>query len=202
MTVRLEPLARIAGMACLATGAALTHAHAYDHADGPRAAGDPSADLGGLYGWSTDRGTVVVALTIVGGYDRDVLYSLHLDRDADQQPDATIRARFGQDGDGRWGVQLSGLPGVDAALEGPVDTVLAAGGATAFAGLRDDPEFVDHVGLAQTLATGTLAFSQADGLAGANVTALVIELPAAAVGDGVVELWATTARIRDAGGGR
>lgn len=195
----LDAMARVA---CLSALFAVGLAHAYDHADGPRAAADPPADLGALFGWTTERGTVVLALTVVGAYDRDVLYSLHIDRDADQQPDATIRARFGQDAQGGWGVQFSGLPGLDAPIEGPVDTALAAGALSLFAGQRDDPTFADPVGLAQTRATATLSFTATDGFAGANVTAIVIEAPAAVLGEGGGQVWATTARIRGDGGAR
>lgn len=198
----LELFGVVGRVACLSALSAIGLAHAYDHADGPRATADPAADLGALFGWTTERGTVVLALTVVGGYDRDVLYSLHVDRDADQRPDASIRARFGQDAEGRWGVQFSGLPGVDAVIEGPVDTVLAAGGLSVFAGLRDDPTFADHLGLAQTRATGTLSFTTADGFAGANVTAIVVEAPAAVLGEGGGQVWATTARIMGDGGAR
>ena len=68
----------------------------------------------------------------------------------------------------------------------------------AWAGLREDPFFFDLTGYQETLDTGTIAFdSNRDDFAGTNVTAIVIEMDAAAAAaDGTqLQIWATTGRL-------
>ncbi len=181
-----------------------TPALAADHAEAPGAAADPAADIADFYAWSqSDRFVAIVTfapLTAAGGdatWDADVLYTVHVDRDADNVPDVSMHFRFGQDGNGNWGVQATDLPGSVATVEGAVETPLEDGGVKLWAGLADDPFFFDIAGFQETLATGTVSFdSSRDSLAGTNVTAIVIELPVADVlGSGTtLSTWSTTAR--------
>jgi hypothetical protein len=181
-----------------------TPALAADHAEAPGAGADPAADLADYFAWAkADRFVAIVTFapfTPAGGaatWDADVLYTVHVDRDGDNDPDVSILVRFGQAADGSWGVQAMDVPGQDMPMEGAVEAAIDAGGAKLWAGLRDDPFFFDAAGFGDTLATGTIAFdSTRDGVAGANVTAIVLDLPLAAVAGGSTTLntWATTAR--------
>ncbi len=123
-------------------------------------------------------------------YDRDVLYTVHLDRDGDAISDHDIHVRFGDDGEGNHGVQVSNLPGCDGAIEGPVESVLSDGSLAVFAGLRDDPFFFDLTGFRETLATGALAFdADRDFFAGTNVLAIVLRMDADDAGAGSNQLF-------------
>ena len=190
-------------------------ADAADHTEPPRVGteGDAAADIADFYAWHRDVGgstKLVLAITFAGlaapgeaaTYDPDVLYGVHIDNDGDAESDVDLWVRFGQDGAGEWGVQLVGAPGLDGPLEGAVESEIEEGDVKVFAGLRDDPFFFDLDGFTTTLSTGDLAFdSTNDTFAGANVTAIVIELDADGVlaeGETALQTWATTARI---GGG-
>jgi hypothetical protein len=84
-------------------------------------------------------------------------------------------------------------------VEGPVDTVIDAGnGLRVFAGPREDPFFFDLDGFQATLMSGTLMFDNTnDTFAGTNVTAIIVEMDAAAAADGAtdIQVWATSGRL-------
>ena len=184
---------------------------AADHLDPSPRVGMPvgnAADIADVYAWNTGTSTLsdnlVVALTFAGPIgatftgDRDVLYTIEVDsNDALFDPDVSIRARFGQDGNGQWGVMLTGIPGTDGPVVGPVGSIIDLGGASAYAGVREDPFFFDLTGFQNTLMTGALSFDPArDFFQGGNVSAIVIEVPLRALpGDGPYQVWATTGRI-------
>lgn len=195
----------------------LSQVEAADHNDPPgRTTGgsaDKAADIGDLYAWHTTDGKTILVLTYGGPvdpvegqtaeYDADVLYGLHIDTDGDQAPDHDIWVRFGQSPSGNWGMQVSGIPGGDPAVQaGPVAFQNSIGGVTDgfyWAGLREDPFFFDLQGFTETLDTATLSFvNDRDFFAGKNISAIVIELETediAAGADDTFEVWATTARI-------
>lgn len=215
----------------LVTGPAL--ATAADHDDSPQTEDRPERDIADLYAWQTgDAGDqkVVVVLTYAAGiaaggaarFDRDVLYTIHidntydvdLDNDAnDNIADVEILVRFGQNADGDWGVRFENVPGADADFVGPVDTELDAGGGTfAWAGLVDDPFFFDADGFDATVVAlqdaadaDDLRFASivdgapVDSYASTNAMGIVIEMDATDVADGnedgVIHIWATTAEI-------
>ena len=184
---------------------------AADHLDPSPRVGDPvgnAADIADLYAWNTDtlenNGNLVVALTYAGPIgatftgDRDVLYTIEIDNNDDGlEPNASIQVRFGQDGQGRWGAQFTGIPGTDGPVVGPVGSIIDLGGASAFAGVREDPFFFDLTGFTNTVMTGTLSFDATrDFFRGGNVSAIVLEVPLRALpGDGPYQIWATTGRI-------
>lgn len=192
----------------LACGAALTvltgKVEAADHTDPPDRAGDTAADIADIYAWHGD-GTLKVAVTFAGlavpgeaaTYDRDVLYGVHIDTDADQTADHDVWIRFGSNEAGDSGVMVSGLPGEDAAVVGPVEEIIeGSSGTMVYAGLRDDPFFFDLEGFMNTLDTQSLSFdSERDSFAGTNVTAIVVEIPLDAIGSPAFDVWGTTARI-------
>jgi len=181
---------------------------AADHIEAPLAAKDPAADIADFYTWSRKdiNDTIVVAITFAGAgssasgavYDDDVIYGIHIDNDADGEADHECWVRFGQNGDGDWGVQITGLPGGDAVAAGPVETIFDAGnGLQLYAGHREDPFFFDLEGFNNTLSTSTLAFTGADFFAGLNVTAIVVEISASTVAESSeqIQVWATTGRL-------
>ncbi|MFT7626338.1 MAG: hypothetical protein ACI9WU_005533 [Myxococcota bacterium] len=182
---------------------------AADHSEAPGAAADPAADIADYYAWHqgtgvdqrlvlvlTSSGFTAPALNPTGTYDRDVLYGMHIDTDADNLPDHSIWVRFAQDSAGDWGMQVTGIPGEEA-ISGPVEMALdGVAGARAWAGISDDPFFFDAAGFNMTLDTGVLSFDATDGVAGLNVTAIVVELPTDALGTNI-QTWAETRRISE-----
>jgi hypothetical protein len=165
---------------------------------------DLATDIGDTYAWHHgERLTLVLTwdaykLPVDGAsWDPDVLYSFHIDTNADNQPDFDIHARFGENVAGEWGVKVEGIPGADAPIIGAIDQVLTddASGAQVFAGLRDDPFFFDVQGFKDTLMTGTLSFNKdRDFAAAKNAHVLVVEFDHAALGATNFGVWSTTGR--------
>lgn len=173
---------------------------AADHAEAPGTAPDPVADIGDLFAWHHDDVLTVVltfgGYTAVGNYDRDVLYSVLIDNDGDQQADHRLDIRYGDKGED-WAVQVQGLPGTTEPVVSELDSTMTGPWGKLFAGVVDDPFFFDLDGFETTLATGDLAFdSTRDFVAGGNANALVFELPLATLrGEGdALDVWAVTAR--------
>ncbi len=187
---------------------------AADHLDPPSRtdlAVDPTpdlpADIADIFAWYSGD-TVKVVLTFGGpnaanmpaSYDRDVLYKINISTAAPADTaDVTIKARFGRGaGPNEWGVRIEGLPGVNGAIEGPVETTLVKDGVKARVGLFDEPFFFDLVGFRETRAMGTLRFNNKRNFFDAqNDTAIVLEIPKDRFSTATTPLgfWATTARF-------
>lgn len=183
-----------------------TLSQAADRVDVPARGENTAASLTDLYAWR-DGPKLVVAFGFAGlgeaglpaVYDSAVLYTVHVDNDADNVADHEVHVRFGQNARGEWGVQVENLPGSPETVVGPVDTTIeAALGLRVFAGLRDDPFFFDLLGFNDTVETGTLSFDDTrDSFAGYNVTAVVLEMSIDAVASGSddLALWVTSGRM-------
>jgi len=195
-----------AGLAFLGSLSASPGASASDHLEAPGTGLDPAADIADFFAWHDDgAGTIVVGLAfnalqnggMAPAYDPDVLYSVHFDTDEDQVSDLDIHCRFGQSPEGDWGIQVTNLPGADVVFEGAVETVLGAGTAQVFAGLRDDPFFFDFDGFIATITTGDLSFdSTNDSFAGTNAHMIVLEFDSAGVSAGApIRTWVTSGRV-------
>ncbi|NJK33270.1 MAG: DUF4331 domain-containing protein [Deltaproteobacteria bacterium] len=181
---------------------------AADHIEAPGTQNDTPGDITDFYAWHTDDNKLVAVIdfdglkeagTATGTYDPDMLYGVHIDSDGDNVADIDVWVRFGQNGEGEWGMQVTNLPGAgEDPVVGPVETEIDAGnGLRVFAGLRDDPFFFDLDGYLETLMSGTLSFDSAnDSFAGTNVTSIVLEMDAtmAAGGGTTLQTWATSAR--------
>lgn len=200
---------------------------AADHADAPMTQADAAADIADFYAWHTDNGTIVAVMTFAAlrapgdapVYDADKLYTIHIDNTADpaagnpafndNESDIQINLRFGQNNLGDWGVQVNNLPGADdATFDGPVQTELTNGTATAIAGDFDDPFFFDFEGFLATrdnllddadpadVAFAGLGGATVDFFAGTNAMAVVVEFDSALAADGnadnFIQLWAST----------
>lgn len=180
-------------------------ATAADHQEAPGATAQLAADIGDYYAWHDDGQLNLVitfgtfaAAGMPANYNRDVLYGFHFDTSAtpDGVSDIDLYARFAQDAQGAWGLQVSGIG--QEPLQGPVETVLNNSELSAWAGLADDPFFFDQSGFVDTVSTGTLSFDpQSDDVAGLNVTAIVIQVPVGSIqSEGTaLQTWATTASL-------
>jgi hypothetical protein len=199
---------------------------AADHAESPAADADRAADIADIFVFrAPDQPNRIVAALTFGGRpapraridveycDRDVLYAVLVDKNADDVADTEIHIRYGRDGAGQCGVRFENVPGAGArAFDGRTETVFTSpSGLRAFSGRRDDPFFFDAQGLGMTLMTfsgnpdnptGQLRFSSArDSFGGRNVTAAVFEMDEAALKAGAtssrLRFWATTARFQE-----
>src|SRR5690606_32976202 len=209
---------------------------ATDNLDGETVEVDRIADIADLYAWRTDRDTIIAIITFgvhVPGsepaLDPNVLYTLHIDNTArtilrgywgnqlgnlnDNESDIQVNVRFAQNSEGRWGMEVSNLPGArQNPLIGLVGRNIDAGArARAAAGVFDNPFAFDIDGWRQTLVNiqdtdrEDLAFSSlvgegpVDGYAGTNVWAIALEFSASATLDGnadnLLQLWVTSSRI-------
>ena len=207
----------VAGAALALSGAVLWPGHgilAADHLDPPMrtdilvdSTPDKAADIADVFTWHTATTTVII-LTFAGPspttaaavYDRDVLYTINISNtDPRTTADIPIKVRFGKGaGANQFGVQLSGIPGVNGSIVGPVDTTLVKDGVIARAGLFDEPFFFDLQGFKETTSTGKLAFNNTRNFfAAANDTAIVIEIPSNRLANGshILDIWGTTARF-------
>jgi hypothetical protein len=199
----------VAAAVVLLVGLALSwyeSATAADHGDAPLVSNDQGADIADVFAFhDMGAGTFTTILTYGSGaaplplYDADVLYTIHIDTNADNTAEHQIEVRFGVNGAGEFGVQALNVPGNTAPLSGPVDTVITgAGGVKLFAGMVDDPFFFDQQGFTDTLATRTLAFDNSrDAFAGRNVMAFAVEMPISLGGannPAQMKVWATTGR--------
>jgi hypothetical protein len=191
-------------------GVGLKRLYASDHDESPQVKTDASMDITDLYVFDSGNGKTTAIVCWAGFndsrmqpdsegvYDPDALYTLNIDNDGDNKPDHQIYWRYGRNSAGNAGVQFENVPGTSGKIEGPVESVIdAGGGARVWSGRADDPFFFDAQGYLDTLASGTLMITNdRDFLAGLNVTAVAIEMDTAAMreGDGSVQLWATASR--------
>ncbi|PRQ05281.1 hypothetical protein ENSA5_04000 [Enhygromyxa salina] len=181
--------------------------YAADHADAPGSGADPAADIGDLYAWRTDSDTLVAVVTFAGlaeagapaTYDAEVLYGIHIDNTGNGVANIDIWCRFGLNMAMEWGIQCLNVPGADGPVDGPVDTTNEGGNGTmVYAGPRENPFFFDFEGFDGTLMSGDLMFDPMnDTFAGTNVTAIVVEMDAAAAAGGgtTLEVWTSTGRL-------
>jgi hypothetical protein len=203
--------------AALCAGAAF----ASDHRESPSVQADPTADLTDFFAFLNPRDSAKLVLAMAvnpfqttvqeGAYhfSPDVRYRFNIDNNGDAVPDRVIEFRFGAydvtarkqtytarigkhgptiEGVVTEGTRITHEPNPPIIAEGP-------GGIKVFAGTRDDPFFIDTVGVQRTFA-GTGRFTATDALAGYNVSAIVLEVPLAMVqGRGTkLGMWADSAR--------
>ena len=211
-----RPLA-VAGAALALAGAVLWPGHgilAADHLDPPArtdilvdSTPDRAADIADIFAWHTAN-SVVIILTFAGPspttapafYDRDVLYKINISNtDPVTTTNIPITFKFGKGGGAnQFGVQVTGVPGVNGPIVGPVETTLVKDGVTVRAGLFDEPFFFDLQGFKETVATGKLSFdNKRNFFAGQNDTAIVIEIPSDRLNNAghVLNIWGSTARF-------
>ena len=186
---------------------------ASDHADSTAAANDPVADLLDLYafvdpfcqaqgGGGCEEGPdgLTLALTLHPGatgasrFSSEVDYHFYIENDSGQ--DLQIDCSFSAE----QVVSCAGLNGL--AVQAPVGEIGVNGAIRVFAGLRDDPFFVDLAALQEFAQVGVAAFSPpgVDTLAGQNILAIVLRIdvdafPAGAEPDhNLLKVWAASER--------
>ena len=230
----------LAGIAVLgATLAVAQRSNASDHQDTPEVELSPRMDINDVYafpGSTADRIALVLttsspitpAQSSAASFDPNLLYQLKIDNTGDGVEDKVIQVTFSGTGAGQQ-VSIRGpvapaqtgtmntLVSGNATVTGAVNTNLgSASGVQAFAGIRDDPFFLDLEQFFRIVpdrkpVSGPLsqlpdqpsasAFRPAgqavDYLRGINTLAIVLEMPAAMLTDGgnkKIGIWGTISR--------
>jgi len=232
---KLAALALAIGFA--ATAAVIRNARGSDHQDTPDVELNPASDMTDVYAFpSPTAGRTVLVLNswafitpaeaATTYFDPNLLYQLKIDTNTDGVEDKVIQVTFnGQGADQTVEVRGPMAPPVvgamgnvvaktPAALTGQINTVLANGDLQVFAGVRDDPFFIDLEQFFRIIpdrkpVTGPLAALPdqptatsfrnpgVDYVKGFNVLSIVIELPTAALTAGrnaKIGVWGTISR--------
>ncbi len=178
-----------------------------DHLDSPSAKIDERVDITDVYIFHPNRTNLdrtVLALNVnpfagkVGQTtfrSTDAMYEIKVDTNGDALSDIAFRFTFADSNGGQTvtakratGGQSRGPENLGNVLaSGATGSVIANGDVSLFAGLRDDPFFFDLMGFLHGL-----NFTGTDFFKGANITAIVLELPTSMVGSGNVGIWART----------
>ena len=223
------------------TATVIKNALASDHQDTPEVELSQFLDINDVYvfpGSSPDRLALVLttaspltpARSVRASFDPDILYQIKIDNTGDAVEDRVLQFTFEGAGPGQQ-ISMRGpvapartgaattVVDVPPTLTGPVNTVLGSpSGIQLFAGLRDDPFFIDLEQFFKIIpdrapVTGPLskigpkpeasAFRSPgiDFLAGFNALAIVVELPESMLlppggggADPQIGVWATTSR--------
>ncbi len=218
----------VAAVVVFALGLLVVPARTADHRDAPSISEDGRADLLDVFAFiNPNNGNIVLAATVnpfaIGGaiqvaFGPDVLYEFKIDNTGDNIEDLVIQATFSPTVPGpqtftvRGPVKPRALGTtslrVDAvpSISGPATGVIVTGSgavARAFAGLRDDPFFIDLIWVLRLIGAapgGPLTRAPGiDFFASLNCSILALELPPSALRGStgnVIRLWATTSRAR------
>lgn len=155
---------------------------AADHLDSPSVQADHSVDINDLYAFQSpsNSNNIVLVMTVnplagvLSGtaFNPRAVYEFGIDLDADAKPDYAYRFYFSSPRRGSQRfvvVDISGRPG-GAGRTGSASRLRGGGQVTA--GIFDDPFFFDLAGF-----NNGLQFTGTDFFAGANVSAIVLEVP-------------------------
>jgi hypothetical protein len=199
-----------------------------DHRDAPSISEDGRADLLDVFGFiNPNTGNVVFAATVnpftIGGaiqvaFGPDILYEFKIDNTGDNVEDLVIQATFTPTVPGPQAVTVRGpvkpritgntsfLVTDTPAVTGPATGAIISGAGPVtrvFAGLRDDPFFIDLIWVLRLIGAmpgGPLTRAPGiDFVAGLNCSILAVELPASALRGStgnVIRFWGATSRAR------
>ena len=196
--------------AAMVVGLSATTIGAADHLDAPLIQQDGRTDINDTYAFINGDNTVLVMTVnpLAGVLNGTALrpnspYEFLIDNDGDYEEDIVYRVQAGQpDGNGRQNIFLYDVGGVTPRLaRGTSEANIPVwGGGSLYVGLRDDPFFFDLVAFQDQVlgAGGSRTFcdgNENDFFAGANVTAIVLELPSSSLtaDSDSVNIWTRTA---------
>ncbi len=199
----LVAAAMIVGVSASAIGAA-------DHLDAPLVQQDGRTDINDAYAFINGENTVMVMTVnpLAGVLNGTTLrpyaqYEFVIDNDGDYQEDIVYRVQAGApNGNGQQPIFLYDLDSATPRqANGTSDTIIPAwGDGSLYVGLRDDPFFFDLVAFQDQVlgAGGSRTFcdgNENDFFAGANVTAIVLELPSSylTADSDTINIWTRTA---------
>lgn len=214
---------KVLGASFLMAGASGAYLIAADHIDAPGVTGAGSASIGSditdVYAFANGDNMVFVvntqgllspAASATATFDEEVMLEINIDNDEakDNVEDLVIQATFENGKVKVYGPATPINTGLISTLlstatvetditpYGDAPVIGTANGIKVFAGPRDDPFFFD-LGQFKAILGGTAtAFNDpgTDSFAGTNVMALVIEVPKSQLGNGSINIWATSNR--------
>ena len=197
-----------------------------DHIDAPITTNDADADINDVFVFTSpsDPSRVVFAMTVhpliapaeatTAQFPTNMLYQWKIDTDADAVEELVIQARVIDD-NGTPTLVIRGpaaplMTGTEtrelqdaAVVSGRVSTASEAfviegsNGVRAFAGVRDDPFYIDLTQLLAILGGSATSFNDpgSDTLEGLNTLAIVVEIPISMLGGATnIGVWATSSR--------
>ena len=207
-----------------------SNARAADHRDAPGIAEDGRADLLDVFAFvNPNNSNVVFAATVnpftIGGalqvaFSPDVLYQFKIDNDGDYKEDMVIQATFTPTVPGPQMVTILGpsKPRTEGLRDlvlrsekapnftGPANGTVINGtqGMRAFAGLRDDPFFIDLIWVLRLLGLQpggpiTNRNGGIDFFKGLNASIIAVEVPPALLSgpsDNTIRVWSSTSRSK------
>ncbi len=199
----LVAAAMIVGVSASAIGAA-------DHLDAPLVQQDGRTDINDAYAFINGENTVMVMTVnpLAGVLNGTTLrpyaqYEFVIDNDGDYQEDIVYRVQAGApNGNGQQPIFLYDLDSATPRqANGVSESVIPTwGNGSLYVGLRDDPFFFDLVAFQDQVlgAGGSRTFcdgNENDFFAGANVTAIVLELPSSylTADSDTINIWTRTA---------
>lgn len=175
---------------------------AADHLDAPSLSGNGQSDINDLYAFQSpsDPNNTVLIMTVnpfAGvlsntSFGSDVSYEFQIDNNGDAIADITYASTFTASiaGIQTLSVERNTVPYATGSTKTDIATT---SGGTVHAGLFEDPFFFDLVGFQNTLDPNSSdTFTGDDTFAGADVSAIVLELPSSELGSSTVGVWART----------
>jgi hypothetical protein len=203
-------------MALLAIGLAAGNIGAADHLDAPLVQKDGRTDINDVYAFQSptnpDNTVFIMTVNPLAGVLSPITfadganYEFLVDKDGDARRDTTIRFNFKTGKSGQQAISIrvtdEDLGTFRLANAGLTGEILHLNGmmkdATVIAGVFDDPFYFDLVGFRNFQASGDpTSFCSAgatDFFAGANVSAIVLELPSSVFGTNNIGVYARTTK--------
>ncbi|WP_420627206.1 DUF4331 family protein [Candidatus Leptofilum sp.] len=193
--------------AAMIVGLSATTIGAADHLDAPLIQADGRTDINDIYAFINGDNTVMVMTVnplagVLNGTDLrpNSPYEFLIDNDGDFVEDIVYRVQASGSGSQTINLYDVGALVPRIARGSAESTIPVSGGGSLFVGLRDDPFFFDLVAFQDQVlgAGGSRTFcdgNENDFFAGANVTAIVLEVPSShltAASDSI-NIWARTA---------
>ena len=185
------------------------YALAADHRDAPGVRNDPAADINDIYAFMNpnDSNELILVNTVFpvapsadppAQFSDAVEYNFHIENNAEPSQNFLIRCTFSLD------QTVTCLGPGDRSVVGPSGQINQNGDFRVFAGLRDDPFFLDSPALNETLATGVPSFRDPGvntPFGGQNTLAIVVGIGRGAVSDNltapVIKVYGSTVRRTD-----
>ena len=187
-----------AAIACSAMHSSPSLVSASDHLDAPNLTGNGQQDINDLYAFkpSADSDNSVLILTVnpfagnmsPTAFGTDTSYRFEIDNTGDAMSNLAYEATFSNTASGQnFNLTLNGTSVASGAVGSSQST---SNGGTVQTGVFDDPFFFD-LGILDGSSTGGT-----DTFAGANVSAIVLEVPTATLlaNDSSIGVWATTSQ--------
>jgi hypothetical protein len=201
------------------------------HLDSPLAWQDTRLDITDVYLFRGTTGTVFVMNVNSSLADNkyperfhpEAFYEFKVDTNADSVEDVTFRVSFGHsEADGRQILEIRRLDGQasrDRTAEGVIlaqghtgDHVIGKGGVQAWAGLAEDPFYVEPTvlrAIRKAVASGTAVDltgwnkdKAVNAMANTTVSSIVLEVPDSSFATTAIGLWGVTVLATDSGGWR